>query len=367
MTTHTLPTRTLSAARNTKEESLRNLFNFRTPLFFVRMFNYEYWTWWMFYIPILPYWLWLSLKSRSLTFFTAANPAIEAGGFFGESKMDILKMINPDYKPKTIFVSAGNTIAQIEEDLQKNKISFPLIAKPNIGERGFNVQKINNARELNQYIAATDFSDFIIQEFVNYELELGVLYHRLPGTADGKVSSVTIKEFLSVTGDGYSSVLELMQQSTRARFQIERLKRKMDDDIHRIPHEGEKVKLEVIGNHCLGTKFINGNHLINEKLHNVFNKIANSIEGFYYGRFDLKVKSLADLYNGENIKIMELNGVSSEPGHIYDPHGNLFNAYRDLMKHWKTVYEISKLNSKNGILPLGVKSVLRKTRDHFFN
>ena len=244
-------------------------------------------------------------------------------------------------------------------------MSFPLIAKPNIGERGFLVQKINSEEELQKYIYENSSTDFIIQEFVNYEIELGVLYFRFPDAPAGKVSSVTLKEFLNVTGDGRSSILELMEKNARARFQIKRLKAKMGEKIFQIPQQREEIILEFAGNHCLGTKFINGNHLINEKLNTVFDTIAKPINGFYYGRFDLKVKSLDDLYEGKNIKIMELNGVSSDPTHIFDPNSYLLKAYKDLASHWKIIYLISKKNRDNGIKPVTFSVLYKTISNHF--
>jgi phosphomannomutase len=58
---------------------------------------------------------------------------------------------------------------------------------------------------------------------------------------------------------------------------------------------GENRLLEPIGNHCRGTKFVNANHLINNQLDEVFSKISEGFEGFYYGRFDMKVESIDDL------------------------------------------------------------------------
>ena len=63
------------------------------PLWFIKLFKYEDWTWWMFFLPLVPYWLYLAIRNRSLTYFTTANPCIPDGGVFGESKMDILNLI----------------------------------------------------------------------------------------------------------------------------------------------------------------------------------------------------------------------------------------------------------------------------------
>ena len=129
--------------------------------------------------------------------------------------------------------------------------------------------------------------------------------------------------------------------------------------------KGETRILEPIGNHCRGTKFKNANYLINEQLHEVFNAIALPIEGFFYGRFDMKVRSVEDLYLGQHIKIMELNGVSSEPGHIYDPSSTLLQAYRDLTWHWKLVADIAKENRDLGIPTAPFSVLYKETVGHF--
>lgn len=334
--------------------------NIKTPLFLIKFANYEYWPWWFFYIPILPYWLWLSIKTRSLAFFTATNTNIELGGFFGESKIEILHQIPVKYRPKTVYIKKNDTL-NIEN---QNEISFPLVAKPNIGERGFEVEKINNIAELTKYHNRAD-CEYILQEFINYPIELGILYYRLPNEEKGFVTSITIKEFMSVIGDGKSSILQLMKKSTRARFQIKSMKEKLGARINTIISKDEKLVLEPIGNHCRGTRFINGNYLINEKLNTVFNAISKDMTGFYYGRFDLKVKSIEDLYEGENIKIMELNGASSEPGHIYDSSYGLFNACRNLMFHWNLLAKIAIQNSSRGIKPVSFKDVVKTFYRHF--
>ena len=94
--------------------------------------------------------------------------------------------------------------------------------------------------------------------------------------------------------------------------------------------------------------FLNGNHLINDQLLDVFDRIAKPIKGFHFGRFDLRVTSLEDLYQGKNIRVLELNGAASEPAHIYDPQMSLLKAYHHLFGHWQRLYEISIENHKNG-------------------
>lgn len=235
---------------------------------------------------------------------------------------------------------------------------FPLISKPDVGERGNDVCKINSLQELENYHTNSNY-DYIIQEYITYDYEFGILYSRLPNSNQGSVTSVTLKEFLSVTGNGNSTILQLMEESTRARFQIKRLQKELGEEINRIPEINEKVVLEPIGNHCRGTRFINYNHIINQKLNIVFDKISIPIQGFYYGRYDLKVKSIDDLLEGKNIKIMELNGASSEPGHIYDNSLTIFTAYKDLRYHWKRLADISAINIKSGLKPVPFSMIIK--------
>lgn len=329
----------------------------KTPLFIIKYTRYEYWPWLLLYLPVLPYWVYLAIKNKSLAYFTVANPGIELGGFYGESKSDILSLIHAQYLPRLLQVE-NLVIGELLSQLKLHHFSYPIIAKPDVGERGNDVMKINTEKELINYHLKSK-SKYIIQEFITYNIELGVLYSRLPNSKTGKVTSVTLKEFLSVSGDGKSTIKQLMEQSTRARFQIKRLSREMGDGINFILNEGETKIIEPIGNHCRGTKFIDNNFLINDTLNRVFDKICLPINGFYYGRFDLKVNSIENLYEGKNIKIMELNGASSEPGHIYDSSFTLIKAYKDLLYHWKRLADISKENMANGFKPVAFSVIVK--------
>jgi hypothetical protein len=322
----------------------------KLPLLYYRIFRYEYRPSWAFYLPVLPYWLYLSVRARSLSFFTATNPGIELGGFFGESKTDILAKIPGEFLPKHVVVDASVTDWNVL--IEQSGLLFPVIAKPDVGERGTAVAKLHAVEELEAY-AMRAAGSFLLQEFVTYEEEFGVFYSCLPQESKGKITSLTRKGFLSVTGDGKSTVAELMKRSVRARFQLKRFRKEQPEILKQVPNAGQTLLLEPIGNHCRGTEFINANDLVTERLTEKFDRIAENIEGFYYGRFDIKVRSVADLQKGETIRILELNGVSSEPGHIYDVRMSLFKAYYDLTRHWKRMKEIAVLNRKEGFVPVG--------------
>jgi hypothetical protein len=227
--------------------------------------------------------------------------------------------------------------------MQQRGLAFPVVAKPNVGERGTHVEKITDAAGLTTYLAAHSHP-LIVQEFVDYPIELGVFYSRLPNQPQGQVSSVTLKRFLAVQGNGQATVRQLLAQNDRARFQLPRLEAKLGPALDQVVPAGTQLVVEPIGNHCRGTEFINANHLINKRLQQVFDQIAAGVDGFYYGRFDLKVPNLEHLYAGEQIKILELNGVASEPAHIYHPGYPLWQAYRDVLWHWRRVRRICQHN-----------------------
>ncbi|MDW7691711.1 hypothetical protein R9C00_16805 [Flammeovirgaceae bacterium SG7u.111] len=321
----------------------------KLPHYLVRKLNFEYWPFWFFYIPLYIYAPIFALRSRSFTYFTAANPGMRFGGVMGESKASVLERINEGYLPKSTFISLGTPFQQVLKAIAHAQISYPFIAKPNVGERGRGVEKIENENAFKKYLVQNTEDDLIIQEFVDYELELGILYHRMPDEAEGHITSVVIKDFLTIEGDGKSKISELVEAHVRAYNRADYFKEKLGNKWNEVLGKGAKLKLEPIGNHCRGTTFLNGNYLISKKLEKVFDKISTQITGYNYGRFDLKVKSLDDLYRGKNIKILELNGVSSEPAHIYDPSMNLITAYRDLFQHAKIIWKVGKRNHELGV------------------
>lgn len=287
-------------------------------------------------------------------YFSTANLGMKYGGVIGESKSKILSSIPSQYLPETSYIPRNTSYSSILKVIETENIEYPFIIKPDIGERGKDVEVIRTEGELKTYLVHKT-QDLIIQEYIDYELELGILYYRFPNEKKGQITSIVQKDFLSVTGDGKRNIRELIVNEIRAISRLDYLNKKFEDELDAILVDSEKRYLEPIGNHCRGTTFYNGNHLINEKLNLIFDKIALKIHGFNYGRFDIKVPTLDDLYNGKNIKILELNGVSSEVAHIYDPKYKLIQAYKDIAANMNIIALIAKKNHElgNGYDPLG--------------
>ena len=293
-------------------------------------------------------WLWFSLRARSLFFFSAANPAIETGGLLGESKKDILCQVPAEWKPLTLFFTKDQSFPQLIEGIKAKSLSFPLIAKPNVGERGLLVEKIPDIKALEAYWERHKV-DLLIQEYIGHPVELSVLYYRFPGENKGTISSVCIKEYLTVTGDGISSLGELIQAYPRARFQLATLRSRYETQWEDIPNRDQTIELIPIGNHARGATFWDANHLIDEELIHWFDQVHSQLKDIYFCRFDLKCQSVEGLREGKNFKILEINGVGAEPAHIYDPANSLLRAYRDMYRHWQAIFRVSRKQRALGI------------------
>jgi hypothetical protein len=311
------------------------------------------------------YGIFLALKSGSFAYFTTANPCMKYGGAFGMDKTKILENIDKHYIPKGFTCESKVSIEELVQKINEHQIDFPIICKPNVGERGIGVEKVDSESDLEAFLKEQS-EDLLIQEFIDYPIELGIFYHRYPSSKSDAVTSVVRKEFLTITGNGKSKFGDLVKSNIRAKGRMKYLRKKYNSKWNQIIPSGLVYKLEPIGNHNRGTKFIDGNQLINDRLLLVFRNIAKQIDGFYYGRFDIKVKSLEDLYAGTNIKIIELNGTNSEPAHIYDPDYSLIQAYKDIVKHMRIIYEISSENRKLGIKPDPFSKVLKGLYNHLF-
>ncbi len=316
--------------------------------FLTRIIRYEFWPFWLFYFPMYFYGLYLALRAGSFTYFTAANPGMKYGGAFNVHKYDMLTLINPDFIPGGIRIRQDISTDDLAALLKETGLVFPLIVKPDIGERGKGVELVDDLIKLQSYLAQQN-GNMILQEYISWPLELGILYYKYPDGSGEEVTSVIIREFLSVRGDGQTTLQRLMKKKNRVQLNRKHLLGKYKDRLNEIIPEGEEIMLEPIGNHNRGTCFLNGNGLINDQMLLVFSGIATNIPGFDYGRFDVKANSLDDLYQGKNIRILELNGVNSEPAHIYDPDYCLLHAYRDIARHMKIIYRISRMNHREGI------------------
>ena len=295
-------------------------------------------------------------KHRSLTLFTAANPSILAGGVVGESKDDILQglagasafvarfALTPGAPPTATKVGLAH------EFIANNALTFPVVLKPNHGQRGSGVVIVRSAAALTECLEQS-LADTIVQEYVPGD-EFGVFYYRRPSEPDGHIFSITRKVFPSVVGDGHRTLERLILDDERAvcaaRLYCERHK----DHLETVPPEGFNVPLTELGSHCRGALFLDGIGLLTPALTQRFDEIAKTFEGFFFGRFDVRAADGSDEFRaGRGFKILELNGVTSEATHIYHPGTPLAQAYGVLRVQWRIAFDIGAENRKRGVVP----------------
>ena len=96
-----------------------------TTPFFIKLFNWEYWSFNVVYFPIYFYWFYLCLRARNLFFFSASNPTIENGGYLMERKSDIYDIMPQAYYPKTLLVKEGLSKNEVSALIQENNFQFP--------------------------------------------------------------------------------------------------------------------------------------------------------------------------------------------------------------------------------------------------
>ena len=112
---------------------------------------------------------------------------------------------------------------------------------------------------------------------------------------------------------------------------------------------GERVELVEIGTHCRGAIFGDGSAVVTPALEAMIDSISRGYEGFFFGRYDIRATSVEALKQARDFRIIELNGVTSEATHIYDPAISLVPAYRILIEQWRLAFEIGAANRARGL------------------
>jgi pimeloyl-ACP methyl ester carboxylesterase/membrane protein DedA with SNARE-associated domain len=317
-----------------------------------RVRHWEFWKMWMFYPPVVVYVIWLTMKRRSITVFTCANPAILASGFIGESKSEILNglmksQIGRESVPRFVLLEEEERINMAKSFA--SQVGFPVVCKPDVGERGAGVSVVRNENELENYLTSNE-DNVIVQEYAS-GLEFGVFYYRYPNEERGHIFAITDKRFPSVKGDGKHTLEELILKDERAVCMARVYFDNHGENLWSVPEKNEEVKLIEIGTHCRGAIFLDGIAYKTDELENAIDNLCKGFDGFYFGRFDLRVPSIEDFKAGKNLRVIELNGVTSEATSIYDPKNSLFDAYRILFNQWRIAFEIGAQNKKRGVKP----------------
>lgn len=338
-------------------------------------FRPEFWPMWLFYLPLAPYIIFLSLRNRGPLTVTCINPGIpHGGGVVGESKIVILGKLSAaeQWIVPTALIEARHTPA--ERAAQVDRLvgaearfgGYPVVLKPDEAQRGHGFKVVRSRAEAEAY-----FLDMtrpaLLQKFHPGPHEVGILWTRVPNTGHGRIFSITRKRFPVIVGDGKRSLDRLILTHPRFRMQAETFLKRFDAMRDRVLAKGEEMSLAVAGNHCQGTMFLDGADLITHELERAIDEIALSFEhdGLDFGRFDARFESEDDLRAGRNFAIIELNGTMSESTNLYDPRRSVFWMYSVLFRQWRTMFALGAARRREGRRPMRLAELVGALRDHF--
>jgi len=315
-----------------------------------RLTRWEFWPAWVVYAPLVPYIAWHGLRTGRLLGFTAVNPAYPLGGFVGESKADILRGLDraaEGHLLATALVRAELPAAERWRAARRmlDAHGLPLVVKPDVGQRGSGVVIARDEDALRAAVLGAE-SDVLVQEYAAGP-EFGLLYVRRPDEGHGRVVSTTEKRLVEVAGDGRRTLERLILEDERAVCQARFFLDRHAASLERVPAAGERVPLGELGTHCMGAVFRDGRHALTPRLEAEIDRVARAIEGFHLGRFDVRAASVEELGEGR-FAILEVNGVTSEPGHVYHPGSSLLRGWRTLARQWRTACEIGAENARRG-------------------
>lgn len=318
----------------------------------------------VFYFPIVLFIIYLCVRYRGLTFLSV-NPGLPMSGLIGERKAASLQqldgseflarfsVLNNEHDLETRFQYAQRFMQNLE-------LSYPIVMKPDFGQRGQDVEVIRNDKQMRNYLGKAS-ADTILQEHIEGE-EFGVFYLRYPERDKGEIFSITEKTFPVLVGDGNKSLEQLIMDNPRTHYMAKYLLELHKDILSDVLAKGESFKVVEIGSHCRGSVFLDGNRYISDELSQQLDNLSRHIEGFYFGRYDIRVINTDLLQAGQSFKILEVNGVTSESTNVYDPQNSIFDAYKILFKQWRAAFEIGKQNITKGAKQFSTVELVKHLR-----
>jgi hypothetical protein len=313
---------------------------------------------WLLCVPLVTQWLWLGLTYRSATLPSALNPRIETGGLVGESKLSYLAAIDPALRT---WIAETHPVMPGADPLavrRRARLSYPLIAKPDIGWCGYGVRRIENDEQLAAYaLVFPSDATFLLQRFAHEKSEAGLLYVREPGLSHGRVTALTVRHAPHVIGDGACSVAQLIAADARAQRKVALYRAALGDEVMgRVPAPGERVDLTTVASIRVGGRYEDLSRSITPALEATVDAIARSIGEFHYGRFDVKFETLADLQDGR-FTIIEINGAGSEAIQFWDPNLTMVQAFAGVFAKQRALFALAHAMRERGHRPCGWRAL----------
>ncbi|MDR2863181.1 MAG: alpha/beta fold hydrolase [Puniceicoccales bacterium] len=335
--------------------------------------RHEFWPTWQLYASVALDMLWRGLMRFSGAACTAANPGLGwLGGATGEPKSETLgKFTGKSTVPLADFVKipAGKDtaarVAAAKDFMAENGMGYPVVLKPDSGDDGLGVNRISSEAQLAEWLERFQ-EDALLQRWVE-GAEFEIVWTRQPGTARGRVLSVVEKRFITVTGDGYRTLEELIWADDLALSQSKlylRLNwRRASEKIS----AGETVVLTRIGTHALGARMLDRQELRTEALALELDKLADAIGGLHYAVYDLRVGENANwergaksapVFNPADWTITGVSGAGVVSSRLRDQSVRLGYAQRSAHKQIRLAWTAADAMRASGVKPAPFLSML---------
>ena len=320
---------------------------------------------WLNLVPMVMQWGWLGLRYGSLTLPSAANPNITAGGLVGDTKSEYFKgmgaLAHSRVAPYAMLrVEGPDVTASALAAMGAAGLAFPVVAKPDLGWCGFGVRRLDDTPALSDYLASYPHGEsLLLQHYLDEPGEAGIFYVRHPQQAQGWLLGILLRHFPQVTGDGISTVAQLIARDPRLqRAMSHPEEHECDYDSEKLPLAGEVVRLSLIGSTRVGGRYEDGSELASEELIKAVDEIARDMPSFHIGRFDVRYRTLQDLRAGR-FTIMEVNGAGSEAVHAWDPKYSVWEVYRKVFAKQRLLFALGAFNRSRGHQPVGMLELAR--------
>jgi len=323
---------------------------------------------WLICVPLALQWLVLALRYRSITLPSTVNAAITSGGLIGEGKLEYFEGMGPVARAATaehcaISTGSKRTRAQLRRIMRTAGLSFPVVAKPDVGLCGYGVRLLSNSKELLAYVAAFPLNETIVlQRYLPQEGEAGIFYARDPDTDEGRIIGLALRRFPQVVGDGCHSIGDLIALDPRRNRLRQSGRAWLGEAGSRIPRAGEVVRLATVGSTRVGGVYRNGGKYVTPQLTAAIDAIARDMPSFYFGRFDVRFPSLHELQTAGAFTIMEINGAGSEAIHAWDPDIRLWTGLGMIFAKQRLLFSIGAARRGCGARPITLRKLIQLYR-----
>ena len=324
----------------------------------------------LFYLVPALMWLALAIRHGSLTLPSAANPAMEAGGLWGESKSQGLDLFGPQGRRRiapfarvTCGPDAEATARAALGAMAAERLNFPVVAKPDRGYQGWGVRLIRDRADLADYLRLQPEGALVLlQKLIEFQGEAGIFYIRRPGEAKGRIVSMALVYPPHVTGDGTRTLAQLVAADNILAPNAAIYRERHPEDWDRILPKGQFHRLTNARSARLGAVYVDALDQVTPALSRAIDEISCEIPDFHFGRFDIRFDSPQALREGRGFCIVELNGAGAEMLHIWAGSGRLMGAWRTLWRQYRALFGIGAEMRRRGHRPVGLRGMIRLQR-----